>query len=89
MVVRQYWFLYTPGLKEYTFSFPLILRMNDFFFFWSFVLLGPHPRHMEVPRLGVQSELQLPVYTTATATWDLNCVWDPHHSLGQCRILNH
>ena len=25
---------------------------------------------MEVPRLGVQSELQLPAYTTATATWD-------------------
>ena len=26
----------------------------DFFFFF---LKGPHPRHMEVPRLGVQSEL--------------------------------
>ena len=25
---------------------------------------------MEVPRLGVESELQLPVYTTATATPD-------------------
>ena len=24
-----------------------------FFFFWSFVLLGLHPQHMEVPRLGV------------------------------------
>ena len=32
------------------------------------VFLGPHPRHMvEVPRLGVQLELQLPAYTTATA----------------------
>ena len=38
------------------------------FFFLSFVFLGPHPRHREVPRLGVQSELQLPAYTTATAT---------------------
>ena len=30
-----------------------------FFFFWSFFLLflGPLPRHMEVPRLGVKSEL--------------------------------
>ena len=27
--------------------------------------LGPLPRHMEVPRLGVQSELQPPAYTTA------------------------
>ena len=28
-------------------------------------LLGPHLRHMEVPRLGVQLELQLPAYTAA------------------------
>ena len=28
-----------------------------FFFFFFFVSLGPHLRHMEVPRLGVQSEL--------------------------------
>ena len=28
-----------------------------FFFFFFFVFLGPHPCHMEVPRLGVQSEL--------------------------------
>ena len=24
------------------------------------VFLGPHPWHMEIPRLGVESELQLP-----------------------------
>ena len=29
------------------------------FFFFSFFLLGPHLQHMEVPRLGVQLELQL------------------------------
>ena len=28
-----------------------------FFIFLSFVLLGPHPWHMEVSRLGVQSKL--------------------------------
>ena len=28
------------------------------------VFLGPHPQHMEVPRPGVESELQLLVYTT-------------------------
>ena len=27
---------------------------------------------MEVPRLGIESEVQLPAYTTATATWDLS-----------------
>ena len=29
------------------------------FFFFSFIL-GPHSQHMEVPWLGVESELQLP-----------------------------
>ena len=43
---------------------------------------------MEVPRLGVESELQLPSYTTATATQDPSRVCDLHHSSGQCRILN-
>ena len=28
---------------------------NSFFFFFAF--LGPYPRHMEVPRLGLKSEL--------------------------------
>ena len=33
---------------------------------------------MEVPGLGVESELQLPAYTTATATQDLSRVCDLH-----------
>ena len=37
-------------------------------FYLSFVFLGPHPWHMEVPRLGAQLELKLLAYTTATAT---------------------
>ena len=43
---------------------------------------------MEVPRLGVQSELQLLVYTTATATWDPSHACDLHHSSQLCKILN-
>ena len=31
--------------------------LNIFLFFIFFVFLGPHPQHMEVPRLGVESEL--------------------------------
>ena len=34
------------------------------------VFLGSHRRHLEVPRLGVDLELELPAYTTATATQD-------------------
>ena len=30
--------------------------------------------HMEVPRLGVQLEMQLPAYATAPATQDLSCL---------------
>ena len=41
---------------------------------------------MEVPRLGVQSELQLQVY--ATATRDLSPICNLHHSSGQRQILN-
>ena len=53
-----------------------------------FLLFKATPWHMEVPRLGVQSELQLPAYTTATATQNLSCVWDLHHSSWQCQILS-
>ena len=42
--------------------------------------LGPHLWHMEVPRLGVKSELQLPAYATAAATWDPSRVCDLPHS---------
>ena len=58
--------------------------VNDFFlsssFFLGGVFLGLHLRHMEVPRPGVESELQLPAYTTATAILDPGRVCDPHHS---------
>ena len=46
------------------------------------------PQHMEVPRLGVESELLLPAYARATTTPDLNCVCDLHHSSWQRQILN-
>ena len=34
--------------------------------FFFLVSLGMHPQHVEVLRLGIQSELQLLAYTTAT-----------------------
>ena len=58
------------------------------FFFSRFS--GPHLQHMEAPRLGLKSEMQLPAYPTATATvtLDPNHICNLCHSLGQCRILN-
>ena len=60
-----------------------LMLENIFFFF-----LGPHPWHMEVPRLGLKSELHLPAHTiaTATATQDPRCICDLQHSSWQCRI---
>ena len=60
------------------------------FFLPSFlsVFLGLHQRHMEVPRLGVRSKLQLPAYTTATATPDLSPICNVDHSSRQHPVLN-
>ena len=69
-------------------SWPQHWILFFFFFFLSFVLLGPPPWHMEVPRLGVESELQLLAYTTAIATLDPRRVCDLYHSPQQCWTLN-
>ena len=57
------------------------------YFLFLFCFLGPEMWHMEVPRLGGGSELQLQAYTTATAT-DTSHLCDLHHSSWQCWILN-
>ena len=43
---------------------------------------------MEVPRLGVQSELQLLAYARATAMQDPSHICSLYHSSQQHRILN-
>ena len=53
-----------------------------------FFLKGLHLQHMEVSRLGVQLELQLPAYATATATSDPSHICDLHHSSRQHQVLN-
>ena len=42
---------------------------------------------MEVPSLGVKSELQLLAYATASVTPDLSRIWDLYHSSQQPGIL--
>ena len=59
-------------------------KTSEIRFFFSGLRLW----HMEVHRLGVKLELQLPTHTTATATQDQSHVCDLHHSLQQCQILN-
>ena len=59
-----------------------------FFIFVFLPFLGLPLWHMEVPRLGVKSELQLPAYATVTATPDPSCIYNLHHRSWQHRILN-
>ena len=80
--------LATASLLSMSVSLSLLCRWVHLCHILFLVFLGPHPRHMEVPRLGVKLELQLPAYTTATATWDLSHVCDLHHTSQQCQILN-
>ena len=66
-------------LQHQSFSFLLFIYL----FF-----LEPHLQHVEVPRLGVQLELLLPPYTTATAMSDPSHICNLKHSSRQCQILN-
>ena len=63
--------------------------LNLFFiFYYFFFFLGLHFWHMEVPRLGVQSELQLPATGIATAMQNLSRVCNLHHGSWQRLIFN-
>ena len=72
----------TAGTPNFTF------KKKKFIFYFYFLLFRASPRHMEVPRPGVQWELQLTAYTTAAAMPDPSRVCDLHHSSRQCQILN-
>ena len=63
---------------------PSCTTLNFFFFLLSRAPLT----NMEIPKLRVQSELQLPAYTRATATLDSSRICDLHHSSRQHQILN-
>ena len=88
------WFACTYSIvfekKKSSLNIPLLRRpfFLSFLSFSFFFFLWPHPLHMEVPRLRVQQELQLPAYTTAAAMQDPSCVCDLHHSSQQCQILS-
>ena len=68
--------------------FFLHIFANTFYLLSSFLFLGGTCMDVEVPRLGVESELHPLAYTTATATPDPSCIYDLHHSSWQCRIPN-
>ena len=76
--ISSFWII-PLGHKGNLFSFSFLFFFPSFLFFF-FALLALHPRQMEVPRLGIQSELQLPACTTATAMQDPSHICALHHS---------
>ena len=65
-----------------------LLGFTLFYFILFFCFLGLHPQHMEVPRLGVESELWLQAYTIAHSnTRSLTCWVRPGMELESSWIL--
>ena len=68
---------------------PLLEWFSCFIMKYVFCFLELHLWHVEIPRLGVELELQLPAYATATATQDLSRVCELRHSSRNARSLTH
>ena len=75
--------------------FKYATRFVGFFLFLLFVVFvfwlfrATPKKHIDVPRLGAELELQLPAYAIATATQDPRHICDLYHSSWQqCQILN-
>ena len=77
---REIW-LSSPYLNQVT-RVSITSNTGCFLFLFLF-FLGPHLQHMKVPRLGAELEVQLPVYTTATATRDPSHISYLQHSSQQ------
>ena len=75
--LREYW----PKRKDLEILLCLASQKYIFFFSFFFFGRGAHRQHMEVPRLGVESELQLSAYPTATTKSY------PSHSCKPCCML--
>ena len=80
--------IYIPTNSAGRFPFLQHLLFEVFLEGGGRVFLGLPLQHVEVPRLGVKSELQLPSYAIATATSGLSCIYNLHQSSWQCQILN-
>ena len=77
-----------PFLSETLRVFQTVSFLSFLKIFYFFAFLGPHPWYTDVPRLAVESELQLLAYTTASAIQDRSRICDLHHSSRQHWIPN-
>ena len=86
----EYLFMCLLAISRFLWGKKRLFRFSAHFFF-LFLFLRSHLQPMEVLTLGVESELQLSAYATATgiqATRDMSWVCDLHHSSQQCQILS-
>ena len=79
--------LVSPKTPRRALFFCLFLLYPEPFSFSCF--LGLHLRHMEVHRLGDESQLQPPAYTTATAARDPSLVCDDTTAHSNAGSLTH
>ena len=83
--------LTSPGACQQYFTFqvvPKTPRHSWCYLFSFFFFSGLYLQHREAPRVGVQSGLQLPTCTTATAKRDPSHIFDLRCNLKQRWILN-
>ena len=92
--LQQIIYIYTYSFSScfqkmvYVLYILLLLAFFTLYYLKKKFFLGPHLGHMEVPRIEVKLELQLPAYAQTTAMWDPSRICDLHHSLWQHQILN-
>ena len=79
--------IFPPITRGWAFG-NLALTFFSKFVLFRFCFFRAAPQHMEVPRLGVESELQMPAYAAATVMWDPSHICDLYHNSWQCQILN-
>ena len=66
--------------STFSLTIPIVSFNNLIIHFFFNFFLGLQVRYMEVLRPGVELQLQLPAYTTATARSDKSCNCNLHHS---------
>ena len=78
-------------LHLYLIDMILLMGLVSLFILFYFIFvafLGLHLWHMKVPRLGVETQLQVPAYARATEVWDTSHICNLDHSSQQSQILD-
>ena len=85
-------FSFIDGVVLFIYIYMFFILVEGYYYtlfpFLCVFLFRAAPAAYGGPTLGVESELQLPAYTTTTATLDLSCFCSLHHSSRQRWILN-